>query len=186
MGVRPRRLGHIGMVVRDMDRMIAFYCEALDMDLSDRMPYPEDSPFIESAWLRCDNDHHVLSFFTLRQPPAEPERPANAAPVWGFGLHHVAFELTHFEELRRALAYVREHDLPLQGPPRQGGPGSQIRLYFRDPEQNIVELYWGLDQIGWDGSVRPYPEIEAVDLDTITEQEFLAWKGTAGVEAGRS
>ena len=41
----------------------------------------------------------------------------------------------------------------------------------------MVELFWGLDQIGWDGSTRPYPPLQTIDLETMDIDEWLAWKG---------
>jgi catechol 2,3-dioxygenase len=170
MGVRPLRLGHVGLAVRDMDRMVEFYRTVLDMQVSDRMAYPNGAPLVEGTWLRCNSDHHVLALLT-------PRAPASGETPGAIGLHHIAFELASFEELRRAARCVTEH----HGPPRavrQGGPGCQVRVYFPDPEGNLVELYWALDQVGWDGRSRPYPPIEDVDLETFDVDAFLAWKAS--------
>jgi catechol 2,3-dioxygenase len=172
MGVRPVRLGHVGISVRDMERMVDFYRTVLDMEVSDRMSYPDGEGLAEGTWLRCGSDHHVLALFRPRAVPDE-EAPGR------LGLHHLAFELATFDELRRAARYVREHGIPPHAV-RQGGPGCQLRVYFRDPEANLVELYWGLDRIGWDGRSRPYPPIEDVDLETLDIEAFVAWKESAG------
>ena len=169
--VRPRRLGHLGVVVHDMDAMIDFYCDVLGLELSDRMPYPDDSPWFELSWLRVDSDHHALSFLLPRAPGGKE--------AYCTGLHHVAFQMETFEDLKQAYGEVRSRGLSLAGPARRGGPGSQVRFYFHDPEGNIVELYWGLDQIGWDGSVRKFMPIEPIDLEALTLDEFLAWKAVA-------
>ena len=169
MGIRPLRLGHVGIAVRDMDRMVEFYCTALGMQVSDRMAYPDGGPLVEGVWLRCNADHHVLALF---RPSAAASDGDAAGP---YGLHHVAFELGSFEELRRAARHVAQHHGPLRAV-RQGGPGCQLRIYFPDPEGNLVELYWALDQVGWDGRIRPYPPIEDVDLETFDVDAFLAWK----------
>jgi len=176
---RPRRLGHIGLVAADLERITEFYREVLGMRESDRMPYPEDSPFTEGVWLRCNNDHHVISIFGLRDPP--PRTGDTRAPKPG--THHIAFELGSFEELRTAARYVREQGIPVQGM-RTGGPGCQLRVYFWDPEDNMVELYWGLDQIGWDGHARPYPPIEPIDLETFDVSAWLEWKGQEFASTG--
>jgi catechol 2,3-dioxygenase len=174
-GVRPVRLGHVGIAVRDLDRMVDFYRSVLDMQISDRMPYPDGGPLVEGVWLRCNTDHHVLALF---QP-----RASTGAPAGPYGLHHVAFELGSFEELRRAARHVTEHHGPLRAT-RRGGPGCQLRIYFPDPEGNLVELYWGLDQVGWDGRARPYPPIEEVDLETFDVDAFIAWKAGDAVRPG--
>jgi catechol 2,3-dioxygenase-like lactoylglutathione lyase family enzyme len=152
--------------------MVDFYQEVMGFRVSDRMPYPADAPFSEGVWLRCGTDHHVLALFGLREAPPPSADARNPRP----GMHHMAFELTSFEELRAAARYVRGRGLPLRGV-RGGGPGCQLRLYFWDPEDNLIELYWALDQIGWDGVARPYPPIEEVDLETLEVDAWLAWKG---------
>jgi catechol 2,3-dioxygenase-like lactoylglutathione lyase family enzyme len=169
MAVRPVRLGHVGIAVRDMDRMVAFYCGVLGLRVSDRMTYPAGAPQTSGTWLRCNADHHVLALFEV---PATGPAGAASGP---YGLHHLAFELGSFEELRGAARFVAERHGPLRAV-RQGGPGCQLRVYFPDPEGNLVELYWALDQVGWDGRSRPYPPIEDVDLETFDVAAFLAWK----------
>jgi catechol 2,3-dioxygenase-like lactoylglutathione lyase family enzyme len=172
-GIRPRRLGHLGLVARDLERLVEFYCAALDLQVSDRMPYDGDSPLTEAVFLRCNTDHHVISMFGLREPPEPPpENPRADRP----GLHHMAFEMASFDELRAAARYVREQGLPVRAM-RKGGPGDQIRMYFWDPEDNMVELYWGLDQIGWDGRTRPYPPFDPVDVETFDVDAWLEEKG---------
>lgn len=173
MSIRPRRIGHIGLLARDLEGFVAFYERVLGLQVSDRMPFSDEFPWYEGVWLRCNSDHHVISVFGLRDAPAEPSSARGARP----GLHHLAFEVATFEELQQAARYVREHDIPLQGM-RTGGPGVQLRLYFWDPEDNIVELYWAMDQVGWDGETRPYPPVTPVDLETIDIDEWLAMKGS--------
>jgi hypothetical protein len=48
---------------------------------------------------------------------------------------------------------------------RIGGPGSQPRFYALDPDGNLVEFYWGIDHIGWDGATSPHPSIQEIDLE---------------------
>jgi catechol 2,3-dioxygenase len=174
VSVRPRRIGHIGLVSRDLDRLVAWYEDVLGFQVSDRMPYPEDHAYYEGVWMRCNTDHHVVSLFGLRaaQPPAPPELRELAAP----GFHHVAFEMESFADLQRIARYARDHDIPIAGM-RTGGPGVQLRVYVWDPDDHMVELFWGLDQVGWDGSTRPYPPLQPIDLEAMDIDAWLAWKG---------
>jgi catechol 2,3-dioxygenase len=165
-------IGHVGLIARDLDRFVAFYERVLGFQVSDRMPFPDDSPFYEGVWLRCNTDHHVMSVFGMRKP----SDGQSAARSGRHGLHHLGFEMGSFEDLKRAARYVREHDIPLQGM-RTGGPGLQLRLYFWDPEDNIVELYWAMDQVGWDGSTRPFPPVTDIDIETIDVDAWLEMKG---------
>jgi catechol 2,3-dioxygenase-like lactoylglutathione lyase family enzyme len=170
MSIRPVRMGHIGLVARDLARMVDFYESAFGMQVSDRMPYPDDSPFYEGVWLRINADHHVISMFGLRDTPAANGRQPRP------GVHHIGFEVATFEDLRKAVHYARAHDIELQGI-RSGGPGCQLRVYVWDPEDNMIELYYAMDQIGWDGAARPYPRVEPIDVETFDIDAWLEWKG---------
>ncbi len=173
MTVRPRRIGHIGLISRDLDRLVAWYEDVLGFQVSDRMPYPEDAPFYEGVWMRCNSDHHTMSMFGLRHVPPAPAEP-RALDTPGF--HHVAYEMESFEDLKRVARYARDNDIPIAGM-RTGGPGIQLRVYIWDPDDHMVELFWGLDHIGWDGRARPYPPLETIDIETMDIDEWLAWKG---------
>ncbi len=172
MSIRPLGLGHVGLMARDLEAFVSFYERVLGLQVSDRMPFSEEFPYYEGVWMRCNADHHVLSVFGLREPYDGPSTARAGRP----GLHHLGFEVASFDELVRAARYVREHDIPLQGM-RKGGPGVQLRLYFWDPEDNIVELYWAMDKIGWDGVSRPYPPVSSVDLESIDIDSWLDMKG---------
>jgi catechol 2,3-dioxygenase len=172
LSVRPRGIGHIGLMARDLEAFVAFYERVLGFQVSDRMPFPDEFPYYEGVWLRCNSDHHVISVFGLRDAPEGPSTARAARP----GLHHLAFEMASFEDLLSLARYVRAHDIPLQGM-RTGGPGVQLRLYLWDPEDNIVELYWAMDKVGWDGVTRPYPPVTQIDIETVDIDTWLEMKG---------
>jgi len=172
MSIRPSRMGHVGLVARDLERVVGFYERVLGMQVSDRMPFGEDSPFNEAVWLRINTDHHCMSIFGLRDAGAVNGNGRAPRP----GVHHIGFEVASFEDLRELASYAREHDVAIQGT-RSGGPGCQLRIYLWDPEDNMVELYWAMDQIGWDGASRPYPPVEPMDIDRFDVEAFLEWKG---------
>lgn len=173
---RPRRIGHVGLVARDLDRMVSFYCDVVGMQVADRMPFAETSAIREGVWLRIGTDHHVISMFDLREQSEQAPPSQSSYPTPSAGLHHIAFEMASFEDLRRAARQVREREIPLQGM-RTGGPGMQLRLYFWDPEGNIIELYWALDQIGWDGQSRPFTPVESIDIESVDIERWLENKG---------
>ena len=40
--------------------------------------------------------------------------------------------------------------------------GCQLAVEFRDPDNHRLEIYWGIDQIGSDGHVRPSTDWKGV------------------------
>lgn len=165
-------IGHVGLAVRDLDESVRFYTEVVGMQLTERFEYPRDEVghgvMVESgAFVRCESRHHTLSLFTLKTPP---EGEINGHP---YGLHHIAFEVPSPEELLSLYRHFRASGSTFLHA-RIGGPGNQPRFYGRDPDGNLVEFYWGIDRIGWDGMPRAYPPIEEIDLESFDFAAFDA------------
>jgi hypothetical protein len=95
------------------------------------------------VFLRFNADHHGVALIG-----ALPENKNNDE------LHHMAFAVSTLDEVFRAREHLEKHNVPLvfQGRRRAG---VQIAVEFRDPDGHMLEIYWGLDQIGSDGVMRP-------------------------------
>jgi catechol 2,3-dioxygenase len=72
-------------------------------------------------------------------------------------LHHLAFELATLDEVFRARDHLKEHGAKIVYEGRRRA-GCQVSVEFLDPDGHHLELYWGVDQIGYDGRVRPEEE----------------------------
>lgn len=169
MGTRVSRLGHVGLTVRNIDRTVAFYERYLGMKLTERFEYPKEKvghgvAVRAGAFIRCDVTHHELSIFVMRDDILPPDAPDAAR--YGFGLHHIAFELATPADLLAMYRDMRDDGVEIVNC-RTGGPGNQPRFYARDPDGNLLEFYWGIDQIGWVGSPRSYEPIQEIDLQTF-------------------
>lgn len=163
MTLRVARLGHVGIAVRDIDRSVKFYTEVLGMRLTEMFNYGEDEvghgvAVLAGAFVRGGEDtlHHCLSIFTLRRAVEPPQEHH-------FGLHHIAFEMNTSDDLLALHKEFERVGAPIINS-RIGGPGNQPRFYGLDPDGNVLEFYWNIDQIGWDGIPRPYPPIEEIEL----------------------
>src|SRR5262249_26005833 len=69
-------------------------------------------------------------------------------------LNHIAFEVATLDEVIRARDYLRQHKVQIDFEGRRRA-GVQIAVEFRDPDGHRLEIYWGLDQVGSQGEVRP-------------------------------
>lgn len=132
------------------------------------------------AFIRCDTTHHELSIFKMRKDILGDDAPD--APRYGFGLHHVAFELGSPEDLKGLYTRMRDDGVEIVNC-RKGGPGNQPRFYARDPDGNLLEFYWGIDQIGWNGAPRPYDPIEEIDILSFDFDAYLATREQDAAEA---
>jgi len=136
-----RKLGHVVLRVKDVQRSVAFYTGVLGFRVSD--VYPESMMKGGMVFLRCNADHHCLALVGGMKDDASAKE-----------LHHLAFEVATLEELVRSREHLRRHGVKVDYEGRRRA-GCQMAVEFRDPDNHFLELFWGLDQVGSDGRVRP-------------------------------
>jgi catechol 2,3-dioxygenase-like lactoylglutathione lyase family enzyme len=147
------KIGHVVLNVRDVQRSTRFYTEVLGFRISD--VYPDTMVPGGMVFLRCNADHHGIALVGSMEREA-----ANVE------LNHIAFEVTTLDEVVRARDHLRRHGVTIDFEGRRRA-GCQLAVEFRDPDNHRLEIYWGIDQIGSTGEVRPAAE----------------WKGAQGLEA---
>jgi len=138
-----KKLGHVVLNVSDLEAAVGFYTGVLGLRVSDR--YPDSMVPGGMVFLRCNTDHHGVALVG-GAPRREPS-----------SLNHFAFEVASLDEVFRARAWLRKHGVPIVFEGRRRA-GCQIAVEFRDPDGNNLEIYWGVDQIGTEGHVRPASE----------------------------
>ena len=149
--VRIRKLGHVVIQVRDIERSRKFYTEILNFRVSDRGTNG-------SVFLTAVGDHHTVALFP--SDGATAEKPAEGA----VRLHHFAMQVGSLEELFEIRSYLRDRGVPIvwEGRRRMGGHTS---VEFLDPDGYHLELFYDMDQIPAGGRSRPasagYPSLEA-------------------------
>ena len=127
---KPLGIDHIVLRVTDLDRMLAFYCEALGCHVERR----EDK--IGLIQLRAGS-----ALIDLVPVDSELGRPGGAAPgAEGRNLDHFCLRIEPFEEgvIRDHLARHGIDAGPLKS--RYGAEGIDPSIYIEDPEGNVVEL----------------------------------------------
>ncbi len=143
MQFQLRKIGHVVLNVTDLERAVAFYTGMLGLEVSDR--YPDSMVPGGMIFLRLNPDHHGIA---LVGGATKSERSS---------LNHFAFEVASLDEVFRARAWLREHNVSIHFEGRRRA-GCQIAIEFQDPEGNNLEIYWNIDQVGTEGAVRPASE----------------------------
>jgi catechol 2,3-dioxygenase-like lactoylglutathione lyase family enzyme len=140
-------LGHFGIFVKDMPKMIDFYTNVLGMTLTDRGM--EDRIVFLSA--QPGSEHHEIA---LANFPGSQRTDAG----------QISFRVNSLADLkvlhRKVVDYGCEFD-------RIVNHGIAFGCYFRDPEDNRIEIYWstGIDY--------PQPLADPIDIEA-PEEELLA------------
>ena len=127
MAATPQlRLAHMGMFVRDLERMVAFYKEVLGFIESDR----GHARGFDIVFLTRDpNAHHQLVLSS--------GRPETSGPT--HAIQQISFMVDALDDLRAMHAVVSQRDdvSAIQTVDH----GNAWSVYFRDPEENRIEVY---------------------------------------------
>jgi catechol 2,3-dioxygenase len=146
-------VAHAVLYVHDMEQMVAFYCDTLGFEVTDRGPLRgEEIVFLSQT----ANAHHQLALVTGR-----------STPVASDNLHHVAFRSGGtLDDLRALNSTLQSNHRITQIMPLTHGNAWSV--YFRDPEFNGVEVFidtpWHVRQ----------PQGEPLDL-ARSNQEIVEW-----------
>ena len=175
-----RRLGHFGFNVGDMDKGLDFYARLLGFRITDtrdlsKVPGREemakklgDSRIV---FMSHNSDHHAF-LLAHRSLGAIFGDDAVARDVT---VNQITWQVGTMDEVFAAADYFRERDVEIRRVGRDM-PGSNWHTYIRDPDGHTVELYYGMEQIGWDGRSKPESMYyrgfrEAPDLPQISEEQ---------------
>jgi catechol 2,3-dioxygenase-like lactoylglutathione lyase family enzyme len=151
---RLLKLGHIVLNCVDIDASVRFYTEVLGLQISD--VYGDDLVPGRMVFMRFSADHHGIALVG-----GAASGPRNE-------LNHFALEVATLDEVFAARQHLMAHGVPINFQGRRRA-GSQIAVEFKDPDGNNVEIFWGLDQVGPDGYVRPSSEWrQALTLEDAT------------------
>ncbi|MBI3302435.1 MAG: VOC family protein [Deltaproteobacteria bacterium] len=124
--IRPERIAHVVIKVRDLERSRKFYTDVLGLQLMKEIPQPRIAFFASNG-----RDHHELALLEVG-PQAEAPR-ANE-----IGLIHIAFRLENEAKLRAAYQELKAKEVPISFTVNHGITKS---VYFRDPDGHELEVY---------------------------------------------
>jgi len=133
--VRPKKVGHVVLKVRDLDRAEQFYTGVLGFEVVSRLKRPR------GVFFTLGQQHHDLA---VLQVPAEAE-PVKDHQV---GLHHLALQVGSFDELKECYRTLKDHHVTIL---RTIDHLITKSIYFLDPDGNSLELYC---DVGTDGLER--------------------------------
>ena len=137
-------LGHVHLKVRDLERSIDFYADALGLDVTERAG--------NYAFLTAGERHHDLALQALGSDASGP------GP--GVGLYHAAWEVETPAALRATFERLRERGVEIVPVDHRISKA----LYFDDPDGNGVEVYLDTraenDRAEWGGENRRFDPAE--------------------------
>jgi len=132
---KPLRLGHMILFSPDVMKKAKFYCDVLEMKISDTIEGGY-AAFLRTA--ANPSDHHVMGIIKSEGP----------------GFHHASFEVASSDHIAIAARNLLGSDNKGGGRhawgPGRHGVGSNFFHYFRDPWNGMAEYFYDIDVIDAD------------------------------------
>ena len=131
MGLAPKRLGHLVLNVRDLERAEDFYTRILGLTVTAKF---EGNAVFMSA--NTDLSHELLLVSPNDEIDTEGQRK---------GLVHMAWQMESFEDLKALHQRLKDNDIPI----RIGDHGLSLGVYFHDHDDYELEAYYELPKSEW-------------------------------------
>jgi catechol-2,3-dioxygenase len=169
------RVGPVKLFVDDYEKLTRWHMDVLGFTLTEEIKWQGE----RGAFLRCDNEHHSLGIFpkSWRKKLGLSDKTSNMS----FGL-----QLANYQQLKNAVKFLRDNGVRVETDiiPPELHAGIDYAAYAFDPDGHCIELYYYMEQLGWDGKPRPkelrrkvdpnrWPETLDPLSDTFTGEPFI-------------
>ena len=167
------RIGPIRLFVRDMDVALRFYRDELGFTVTEEIQYQGH----RCVFLRVNTEHHSLALY--------PRELRSALGLWeGTSLMSFGVQLANYRQLRDSIAFLERAGVRIRHLPPELFPGIDYTAFAIDPDGHAIQLYYYMEQLGWDGKPRPasarpkvdnakWPETVEARSDTYTGEVYL-------------
>jgi catechol 2,3-dioxygenase-like lactoylglutathione lyase family enzyme len=186
-----RRLGHFGFNVPDLDAGIDFYGRLLGFRITDTRDFSKIPGREEMAsrmqdprivFMSHNSDHHAF----LLAHKSMGAIFGDDAVSKDVTVNQITWQVGTMEEVFAAADYFSEKQVEIRRVGRDM-PGSNWHTYIRDPDGHTVELYYGMEQIGWDGRSKPESMYyrafrQRPDLPQISEEQEIREAIAKGID----
>ncbi|MCK2214460.1 VOC family protein [Actinomadura sp. ATCC 31491] len=162
-----QRLNHAVLYVRDVERSVAFYREALGFEVVMGM---RGAAFLQAPGSTNDHD---LGLFQIGEDAAP-----SAAGRTSVGLYHLAWEVDTLEELERVAGKLAELDALVGA----SDHGTTKALYAKDPDGLEFEVSWLVPaSLLTEEILEARKSIKPLDLGADKERYGARTRGGVGV-----
>ena len=186
-----RRLGHFGFNVADLQGGIDFYSTLLGFRVTDTRDLKKIPGREEMAkrlddgrivFMSHNSDHHA---FLLAHKSLGAIFGDDAVSK-DITVNQITWQVGTMAEVFAAADYFQEKQVEIRRVGRDM-PGSNWHTYIRDPDGHTVELYYGMEQIGWDGRSKPTDMYyrafrERPELPQISEEQEVRDAVAKGID----
>ena len=138
------RHGPVRIFVKDMDKESAFYTDVMGMRLTEETKYKGHT----CRFFRVNDEHHSMALYPIALRKTLGLDPRST--TLSFGL-----QLGNYRQLKDGIAFLKERGCSVRELPAELYPGIDYSGFVADPDGNLMQLYWYMERVGWDGRPKP-------------------------------
>ena len=136
-----KKLGHVVLKVRDLERSEAFYTDMVGLRVTGRMP--GRMVFFS---VPGNDDSHDLAIWKVGADAGAPQ-PRQV------GLFHIAWQVERPDELEPLYRRLLGHGVKVHGTTDHG---ANLSVYFEDPDGNMLEFTYERPRASWPADRNPF------------------------------
>ncbi|HXQ52282.1 MAG TPA: VOC family protein [Stellaceae bacterium] len=149
---RVVRNGPIRLFARDVDAASRFYAETMGLAVTEEANWQGH----RCVFLRANTEHHTVALYPLALRDELGMRADSICMAYGM-------QVGSYRQLKDAVSFLDEHGVTIRYLPPELSPGIDYSAYALDPEGHAIQLYYYMEQIGWDGKPRPATARRKID-----------------------
>lgn len=139
------RLGPVYLFTENLDQAAAFYRDTLGFTLTEEVVWRG----ARCLFLRANTEHHSVALFPLQLRETLGLSPHSKCAAFGL-------QIANYRQLRDAVKFFRDNGVAVaEALPHELHPGIEYSATVRDPDGHTIQLYYAMEQIGWEGKPRP-------------------------------
>ena len=167
------RIGPVRLFVKDVDKTAAFYRDTLGLGVTEEINFHGH----RCVFLRCNTEHHTMALYPIGLRQELGLSPHTT--LMSFGM-----QVGDYKQLRDAVSFLGSEGVTIKHLPPELFPGIDYSAFALDPDGHAIQLYYYMEQVGWDGRPRPaalrpqidnrnWPETVTAASDTFLGEAFL-------------
>ena len=147
------RIGPASLFVEDVDSAVEFYTERLGLTVTEESEVHGH----RVVFLRANTEHHSLTLLPMELRKLLGVREDST--LLSFGV-----QVGSYEQLRAAKDFLEEKGIKLLELPQEVSTGIDYVLYAVAPDGHVIQLYYYMEQIGWDQKPRSPEQRRKVEI----------------------
>jgi catechol 2,3-dioxygenase-like lactoylglutathione lyase family enzyme len=146
------KIGPVRLFVKDIAKCLDFYTKTMGLRVTEEIDYEGH----RCVFLRCNTEHHSLALYPIALREKLGLSPHTTCMSFGN-------QVGDYQQLRNAVDFLKANGVTIKYLPPELFPGIDYSAFAVDPDGHTIQLYYYMEQLGWDGKTRTKAERRKID-----------------------